>query len=527
MQLLFRLAEETKVAEKIEAMFAGQHLNTTEDRAVLHVALRSAKTDTFYDEGKNVVPEVHAVLDKIRIFSEAVRNGTYRGATGKPLTEVVAIGIGGSFLGPAFVHTALETDPTAQVSAAGRTLSFLANVDPEDVSRALKGKNPETTLVVVVSKTFTTAETMLNARTVRQWITESLGPEAVRKHMVAVSTNLDAVAKFGLDPTNSFGFWDWVGGRYSVTSAVGILPLALQYGYPQMERFLAGARSLDRHFASAPLKDNLPVLMGLLGVWNTTFLGHSATAILPYCQALSKLAPHMQQVSMESNGKGVDVNGTTLTEPAGEIVFGEPGTNGQHSFYQLIHQGRVVPCEFVGAAVGQEAVYLDGEAVSNHDELMSNFFAQADALAYGKSPEELRAEGVSEALIPHRTFSGDRPSISLLVPNVSAYEVGQLLSLYEHKIAVQGFVWGVNSFDQWGVELGKVLAGRIRATLSKVRKDGLPAAAVLAEAGLNYSTSRMLQLYLKRIEENRHALLYKDVFKTPWLGPRREEGGKH
>jgi glucose-6-phosphate isomerase len=260
---------------------------------------------------------------------------------------------------------------------------------------------------------------------------------------------------------------------------------------------------VDRHFASAPLKHNLPVIMGLLGVWNTTFLGHVATAILPYCQALSKLAPHMQQVGMESNGKGVDVNGTRLTVPAGEIVFGEPGTNGQHSFYQLIHQGRVVPCEFVGAAVGQEAVYLKGETVSNHDELMSNFFAQADALAYGKGAEELAAEGVAPALIPHRTFEGNRPSISLLLPRVSAYEVGQILSLYEHKIAVQGFVWGINSFDQWGVELGKVQASNIRATLSAVRKAGKPVAEALEGVGLNYSTKRMLTSYLADIEADR------------------------
>ena len=423
-----------------------------------------------------------------------------------------------SFLGPAFVHTALETDPAAQVAAAGRTLSFLANVDPEDVSRALKGKNPETTLVIIVSKTFTTAETMLNARTVRQWIIQALGPAAVRKHMVAVSTNLDAVAKFGLDPNNAYGFWDWVGGRYSVTSAVGILPLALQYGFPLMERFLAGARSVDRHFASAPLKDNLPVLMGLLGVWNTTFLGSCSAAILPYCQALSKLAPHIQQVSMESNGKGVALNGTPLNFEAGEIIFGEPGTNGQHSFYQLIHQGRLVPCEFVGAAVGQQAVYLDGEVVSNHDELMSNYFAQADALAYGKTAEELRTEGVPEELVPHKTFSGNRPSLSLLLPTVSAYEVGQILALYEHKVAVQGFVWGINSFDQWGVELGKVLAGKVRATLSAVRKDGRPGAEVLAATGFNYSTTRMMQSYLDAITTQKKGLTYSNVFKSPFDG---------
>ena len=533
MKLLLKLAEEAKVAEKIEKLFRGEHLNSTEDRAVrartpgatggaapahpplqvLHVALRSAKTDTFYDGGRNVVPDVHAVLDKIRIFSEAVRNGEYLGVTGAKLTDVVAIGIGGSFLGPAFVHTALETDPTAQVSAQGRTLSFLANVDPEDVSRALRGKSPETTLVIVVSKTFTTAETMLNARTVRQWLSQSLGEAAVERHMVAVSTNLEAVGAFGLNPENAFGFWDWVGGRYSVTSAVGILPLALTYGFPICERFLAGARSLDRHFAGAPLKHNLPVVMGLLGVWNTTFLGLSATAILPYCQALSKLAPHMQQVSMESNGKGVALDGTSLPFSTGEVDFGEPGTNGQHSFYQLIHQGRVIPAEFIGVVKSQQSVYLKGEIVSNHDELMCNFFAQADALALGKSSRELRAEGCPDSLIPHKVFTGNRPSLSLLLPELSAFTIGQLLSLYEHRTAVQGFVWGLNSFDQWGVELGKVLASKVRGKMSEMRTSGTQ---VTRSDGFNHSTEKMLNRYL----QGKTQLLYpepRDVFPSTVL----------
>lgn len=353
-------------------------------------------------------------------------------------------------------HSTARTDPVAAAAAEGRQLRFLANVDPIDVARSLEGLDPEETLVVVVSKTFTTAETMLNARTVRKWLTAQLGEGAVAKHMVAVSTNLKLVKEFGIDPENAFGFWDWVGGRYSVCSAVGALPLALQYGWDITHQFLQGANNIDDHFRNTPLDQNLPVLQGLLSLWNVSFLGYPARAILPYCQALAKLAPHIQQVSMESNGKGVDIHGNPLGFEAGEIDFGEPGTNGQHSFYQLIHQGRVIPCDFIGMARSQQAMYLKGEKVSNHDELMSNFFAQADALAYGKTPEVLREEKVPEHLIPHKTFSGNRPSMSILLPTCNAYTVGQVLALYEHRVAVQGFLWGLNSFDQWGVELGKV-----------------------------------------------------------------------
>eukprot|EP00850_Spirogloea_muscicola_P017527 SM000151S01515 [mRNA] locus=s151:358027:363970:+ [translate_table: standard] len=424
---LLALAQEAKVKEKIDAMFSGEHLNATEDRAVLHVALRAPRDKTIMADGKNVVPEVWEVLDKIKAFTDRVRSGEWVGATGKPLTDVVAIGIGGSFLGPLFVHTALATEPSTLSAAEGRSLHFLSNVDPIDVANALHGLNQETTLVVVVSKTFTTAETMLNARTVRTWITSALGPDAVAKHMVAVSTNLKLVKEFGIDPANAFAFWDWVGGRYSVTSAVGVLPLALQYGFEHVHRFLEGAWSVDDHFHTAPLESNVPVLLGLVSVWNVSFFGNPARgagstsgtspltrrvtvasqAILPYCQALAKLAPHIQQVSMESNGKGVALNGTTLPYESGEIDFGEPGTNGQHSFYQLIHQGRVVPCDFIGIIKSQQSVYLKGEIVSNHDELMCNFFAQADALAYGKS------------------FTGNRPSLSILLPALTAYTVGQ------------------------------------------------------------------------------------------------------
>ena len=475
-------------------MFSGEHINSTEDRAVLHVALRAARDDVILDQGTNVVPEVWSVLDKIKSFSEDVRSGKWLGATGQPLTNVVAIGIGGSFLGPLFVHTALQSEPTAAAAASGRSLQFIANVDPVDYASKLAGLDPATTLVVIISKTFTTAETMLNARSARSWIVKALGEDAVAKHMVAVSTNTEKVAAFGIDTANVFGFWDWVGGRYSVSSAVGVVPLALQYGWPVVQSFLEGARNIDNHFKTAPVECNIPMLLGLISVWNVSFLGLSTRAILPYQEALGKFAPHIQQLSMESNGKGVALDGTKLAAVgAGEVDFGEPGTNGQHSFYQLIHQGRVVPCDFVGVVASQQPVHLVGEKVSNHDELMCNFFAQPDALAYGKGPEELAAEGCPADLIPHKTFTGNRPSLSLLLPELSAFTVGQLLACYEHRIATQGFVWGINSFDQWGVELGKVLATRVRGTISELRASG---GRVEASAGYNASTARLINRFL-------------------------------
>ncbi|KAJ6689674.1 hypothetical protein OIU85_006030, partial [Salix viminalis] len=470
MDKLYNLAETAHLKEKINRMFNGERINSTENRSVLHVALRAPRDAVMQSDGKNVVPDVWNVLDKIKDFSERVRNGSWVGATGKALTDVISVGIGGSFLGPLFVHTALQTDPEASKCATGRQLRFLANVDPIDVARNIAGLKPETTLVLVVSKTFTTAETMLNARTLRAWISKELGPSAVAKHMVAISTNLTLVEKFGIDPNNAFAFWDWVGGRYSVCSAVGVLPLSLQYGFTVK---------------------NLPVLLGILSVWNVSFFGYPASAILPYSQALEKFAPHIQQVSMESNGKGVSIDGKPLPFETGEIDFGEPGTNGQHSFYQLIHQGRVVPCDFIGIVKSQQPVYLEGEVVNNHDELMSNFFAQPDALAYGKTPEELLKENVLQHLVPHKTFSGNRPSLSLLLPSLDAYKIGQLLAIYEHRVAVQGFIWGINSFDQWGVELGKSLATQVRKQLHASRVKGESA------EGFNFSTTTMLTKYLK------------------------------
>lgn len=486
--LLLALAKEAGLSTKIAAMAAGFKINTTENRAVLHVALRASKGTAISVDGQDVVPEVLAVQKRIAAFSDAVRSGKWKGATGKALTDVVAIGIGGSYLGPEFVFEALKCDKTCAKAAAGRRLRFLANVDPIDVTRALEDLDPETTLVVVVSKTFTTAETMLNARTLRSWLVKHLGAKAVPKHMVAVSTNLPEVEKFGIDPANAFGFWDWVGGRYSVCSAVGLLPLALQYGWKPVDKFLAGARDIDQHLLTAPLEQNLPVLLGLYGVWNSSFLGRSTRALLPYCQALLKFAPHIQQVDMESNGKRVALDGSTLPFEAGEIDFGEPGTNGQHSFYQLVHQGRVVPADFIGFKRSQQAIKLAGEPVSNHDELMSNFFAQPDALACGKTAAELRAEGVPEALVPHKEFPGNRPSNVLLLEQLDPFTCGQLLALYEHRTAVQGFIWGINSFDQWGVELGKVLAKQVRTQLAAKKPD-------LSQ--FNPSTQALLTAYRK------------------------------
>lgn len=429
--------------------------------------------------------------------------------SGKPLTNVVAIGIGGSYLGPEFIHVALQFDQKSQNAAAGRQLRFLANVDPVDVAKALAGLDPETTLVVVISKTFTTTETMLNARTVRTWLTTELAnrgynpEEAVTKHMVAVSTNLKLVQEFGIDPENAFGFWDWVGGRYSVTSAVGVLPLSLQYGFEAMNEFLEGANDLDVHFRDAPFEQNIPVLMGLISIWNSTFMQRSAIALLPYCQALSKFPAHIQQVAMESLGKQVTVYGDPLPFKAGEVYFGEPGTNGQHSFYQLIHQGRMVPAEFIGTIKSQQSVYLKGEMVSNHDELMCNFFAQADALAIGKDSETLRKEGVAENLIPHKTFSGNRPSTSILLPGINPFTVGQLLALYENRVAVQGFVWDLNAYDQWGVELGKVLATEVRnkmyAARTKSRKINI-------NDGFNPSTRKMINRFVSLFKSIRSVL---------------------
>ena len=393
MDKLFDLATTAKLGEKRAAMFSGEHINNTENRAVMHVALRAKRTETIMVDGVNVVPEVHAVLDKVQQFSDKVRNGSWVGSTGKKLTTVLAIGIGGSFLGPEFVYEALRTDATAAAAASGRTLKFLANVDPVDVARALEGAVAESVLVVIVSKTFTTAETMLNARTIKAWLLDNIkgvsAEDIIRQHMIAVSTAIPLAVKFGISQDNIFGFWDWVGGRYSVCSAVGVVPLALQYGFPVVQSFLSGANSMDKHFLESPIRSNLPIILGLVGMWNSSFMGYGSRTILPYAQALTRFAAHIQQVDMESNGKRVAADGTLLPFECGEVIFGEPGTNGQHSFYQLVHQGRIIPAEFIGFCKSPSPVMLSGEVVSNHDELMSNFFAQPDALAYGKTVSRL------------------------------------------------------------------------------------------------------------------------------------------
>lgn len=495
---LISLAKEREVPRKIQMMFEGAKLNGTEKRAVLHVALRMPEGSApVVVDDKNVLPDVHAVQKRIKTFAEHVRDGTVKGYTGKPLTDVISVGIGGSYLGTEFVATALAAEPLAARHSAGRRLHFLANVDPVDVYLSERGFHPETTLVVIISKTFTTAETLMNARALRNWLLKHYdGDErALASHFCAVSTNLEGTSKFGIYPERVFAFWDWVGGRYSVTSAVGLLPLALQYGWDVVAEFLKGAHTMDMHFKAASLETNLPVLLALTSWWNSTILGHAAVAVLPYAQALARFPAHIQQLTMESNGKRVAMDGTPLPMPAGEIFFGEPGTNGQHSFYQLLHQGRIIPGEFIGFCKSQQPIALEGESVSNHDELMSNFFAQPDALAFGKDEEELRREGVPEQLIPHKFFPGDRPSSVLLLPEVSPFHVGQLLALYEHRTAVEGWLWGLNSFDQWGVELGKALAKDVRGILHQRRAGVKPENS--GEAKLCSSTRKLLNTFLQ------------------------------
>ena len=495
MELLFDLADAVGFTERRAAMRAGAKINTTENRAVLHHVLRMPKGYNYASNpnGPAILEQVIRVRDQIQDFTEQVRSGEYKGLTGKPFKTVLCIGIGGSYLGPEFVYEALKADPDAEKAAQGRTLRFLANVDPVDFHLCTRDLDPEETLVVVISKTFTTEETMLNARTVRKWLVEGIeGTEKdiVSQHMVAVSSNIPKCIDFGISESRIFGFWDWVGGRFSVCSAVGLLPLSLQYSYEIMNQFLEGAHDIDEHFFKAPLRDNIPIILGLLGVWNSTFLRYETRALLPYAQALKRFPAHIQQVDMESNGKRVALDGTPILHKTGEINFGEPGTSGQHSFYQLMHQGRVVPCDFIGFCEPQHGESLNGEPVSNHDELMSNFFAQPDALAYGKTLNDLVQEGVPQELREHRVFPGNRPSSSILMTRLDAYAVGQLLAIYEHRTAVQGFIWGINSFDQWGVELGKTLAKQVRSQLSASRRTGA------SVQGFNHSTSSLLEKYL-------------------------------
>ena len=462
-ELLVKLAEEVKLEQAREAMFSGEHINVTEDRAVLHTALRRPEgyTPALTVDGQDVDADVHAVLKKIYAFAERVRNGEWTGITGKRIETVVNIGIGGSDLGPVMVYEALK--PYAD---AGITARFISNIDPTDVAEKVSGLDPETTLFIVASKTFGTLETLTNARVAREWLLSALAEagalegkeasEAVAKHFVAVSTALDKVAAFGIDPENAFGFWDWVGGRYSVDSAIGT-SLAIVFGPKVFAEFLAGFHAMDEHFRTAPLAQNVPVLMGLLNIWNVNFLGAETHAVLPYDQYLHRFPAYLQQLTMESNGKSVRADGSFVTYDTGEVFWGEPGTNGQHAFYQLIHQGtRLIPADFLAFANPVHPT-KDGEQ-DVHELFLANFFAQSQALAFGKTEEEVRAEGTAEHVVNARIFSGNRPSTSIMAPRLTPRVLGSLIALYEHITFVQGVVWGIDSFDQWGVELGKKLA---------------------------------------------------------------------
>jgi glucose-6-phosphate isomerase len=432
-------------------MWAGEHINVTEDRAVLHIALRAPKGVVFTDEGHDVVPDVHEVLDRMSSFSDRIRSGAWVGHTGKRIRTVVNIGIGGSDLGPRMAHEALK--PYAQENIDVR---FVSNVDGNEFYELTRDLDPAETLFIIASKTFTTLETMTNAQSAREWSVTALGDEAaVAKHFVAVSTNAAEVEKFGIDTDNMFGFWDWVGGRYSYDSAIG-LSLMIAIGPDQFTEMLEGFRLVDEHFRSAPIEQNLPVILGLIGVWYNNFFGAQTLAVLPYSHYLAHLTPYLQQLAMESNGKSVDRWGRTVGTQTGEIVWGQPGTNGQHAYYQLIHQGtKLIPADFIG-------MISPAHEVGGHQDIfMANFFAQPEALAFGRTADQVRADGVPEAQVAARTFAGNHPTTSILVPELSPKVLGQLIALYEHKTFVQGAVWGIDSFDQWGVELGKKLAQAI------------------------------------------------------------------
>jgi len=462
LSLLVRLAERVGLTDQIDRMFSGARINDTEHRAVLHVALRAPQGERIEVDGHDVVPDVHEVLDRMAGFADRVRSGDWRGATGRPVRHVVNIGIGGSDLGPAMAAHALRTH------VDGPEPRFVANVDGADVTWALRDLDPAETLVVVSSKTFTTVETMTNARTVRRWLVDALGEEAVGRHVVAVSTNRAGVEGFGIDPDNMFGFWDWVGGRYSVDSAIG-LSLMLAIGPAGFRSFLAGFRAVDEHLRTAPLERNLPVLMGLLRVWYVNHWGFRAHAVLPYAQELARFPAYLQQLEMESNGKSVTRAGERVAWATGPVVWGEPGTNGQHAFYQLLHQGtEVVPADFIGV------LHPNHDLVEHHDLLVANLIAQAEALALGRTAEEVRAAGIPEPLVAHKVFPGDRPSTTLLVPRLDPRTLGSLIALYEHIVLTQAAVWGINAFDQWGVELGKELATRIGPELAADGPDPGP-----------------------------------------------------
>ncbi|WP_338051767.1 glucose-6-phosphate isomerase [Pseudonocardia acidicola] len=482
--LLVALARAAGLPERIEAMFRGEHINTSEDRPVLHVALRLPRDAKLVVDGQDVVADVHAVLDRMGGFSDRIRSGEWTGYTGQRIRTVVNIGIGGSDLGPVMAYEALKaySDPDLQ-------FRFVSNIDPTDLAEAVRDLDPATTLFIVASKTFSTLETLTNARNARQWLLDGLGagPEAVAKHFVAVSTNAEKVREFGIDEANMFGFWDWVGGRYSLPSAIG-LSLMIAIGKEQFGEFLAGMHAIDEHFRTAALEQNLPVIAGLLGVWYDDFFGAETHAVLPYAQYLHRLPAYLQQLTMESNGKSVRADGGPVTTDTGEIYWGEPGTNGQHAFFQLLHQGtRLVPADFIGFAEPIHELPGDGPA-DMHDLLTANLFAQTSALAFGKTAEEIAAEGTPPHLVPHKVMPGNRPSSTILAPRLTPSTLGQLIALYEHITFTEGTIWGVDSFDQWGVELGKVLAKQLVPVLSEDRAD---------TSGLDPSTAALVARYRK------------------------------
>ncbi len=482
LRLLVSLAEECGLRARIDAMFHGDKINVTENRAVLHVALRAPRQAQIFVDGQDVVPEVHAVLDKMAGFARSLRSGEWRGYTGQPIRNVVNIGIGGSDLGPVMAYEGLR-----HYSDRALTFRFISNVDGTDFAEATRDLDPAATLFVVASKTFTTLETMTNAQSARAWTLRALGDDkAVARHFVAVSTNAAEVEKFGIDTANMFGFWDWVGGRYSMDSAIGLSTM-IAIGPENFGAMLDGFHAMDEHFRSAPLAKNLPALLGLLTLWYNNFFGAGTVAVLPYDQYLKRFPAYLQQLTMESNGKSVTLEGRRVDYQTGPVYWGEPGTNGQHSFYQLIHQGtRLIPCDFIGFA--QTLNPLE----EHHDLLMSNIFAQAEALAFGKTAEQVRAEGTPERLVAHRTFEGNRPSNVLLGDRLTPNMLGRLVALYEHSVFTQGTIWDVNSFDQWGVELGKVLAQRI-----------IPELASQAEPDLKHdsSTNALIRRYRRLRDE--------------------------
>jgi glucose-6-phosphate isomerase len=455
LKLLLNLAEESGLTAKRDAMFAGEKINTTEGRAVLHVALRAPKGESIIVDGVNVVDEVHAVLDHMSAFSEKIRSGEWKGHTGKRIKNIVNIGIGGSDLGPVMAYEALK-----HYSQRDLTLRFVSNIDGTDFAESTQDLDPEETLFIVASKTFTTLETMTNAGTARAWALAKLGDEkAIAKHFVALSTNAEAVTKFGIDTANMFGFWDWVGGRYSMDSAIGLSTM-IAIGPDNFKALLAGFHAMDEHFKTAPLAKNLPVLMGVLGVWYNNFFGAQTVAVLPYDQYLKRFPAYLQQLTMESNGKHVTIGGEETTYQTGQIFWGEPGTNGQHSFYQLIHQGtKLIPCDIIGFS---QTLNPLGK---HHDYLMANVFAQAEALAFGKTAEEVKAEGTPDWLVSQKVFEGNRPTNTILIDKLTPESLGKLIALYEHMVFTQGTIWQINSFDQWGVELGKKLATAITGDL--------------------------------------------------------------